>query len=587
MIHKGKVLVLGSALVAIAAIILLLNSVRSSRLGATGGWTKVAEEGEYQFFAPSPDGRWIAAVEQQSGNLVLCDFANRRFQPLTHKAPNVRDGAWSACFSRDGKSVAYEWSSPNGPQVWLAGLDDRSDHLLLQEPKITRASPIDWSPDGTRILLKTVESDGGIRFALASVPGGTLVPIDLGSYRRIGQLLFSPDGAELWFDALDPARRSSRGIFALSLDGFRCRTLLQEKYNAQIAAIAADRKRLTILSDRGGDYGLWNVSILADQVLGIPELAEADIGPILPLGSTSDGTLYYKIFADSVSVQLATLDLPARKLSSPLKRLQGNYIGHISPAFSADGTRLSFVAWKTSFESLIGIRSIDGTVRELELDLNQFSRPIWRDGQRLVVFGSGKGKTGFFELNADTGTLELLMDATTAEATGEGAWSRDGSVWFNRYASPRRGLFRHDFRKGSRSMLFSPAEPEAVQQNISLSPDGANLAFSVRGGGASKVMVIPAEGGPARVLWAFEESAGNRPALLDWLADSLGMLVARTTGDNSGELWLVPINGQPASRIEFPDVAIRSLRLSADGKTLACVTGANRIELRKRKIAPL
>jgi hypothetical protein len=107
--------------------------------------------------------------------------------------------------------------------------------------------------------------------------------------------------------------------------------------------------------------------------------------------------------------------------------------------------------------------------------------------------------------------------------------------------------------------------------------------FAVREGRTVRLIVMPAEGGPAKPIWSFEEPAGNRPVPLDWLPDASALLVARSTGANS-ELWLVPTNGEGAARIDFPEMPLRTLRLSPDGKTLACVSGTNRTELRKLKL---
>jgi Tol biopolymer transport system component len=580
----GKTLATVAAVAALSvALVFLLRSVLPGRNGDSGEGQKVAEEGEYQFFAPSPDGRYIAAVELQSGNLVLCDFASRNFRLLTHKPPNVRDGAWSASFSRDGRTIAYEWSGPQGPQIWLAGLDNRSDHLLYQAPQVTRASPVEWSPNGASIIVQTVGTDYRVQFGLLAVASGIFTPLPLDKYQRVGRIIFSPDGTELWFDARIHPHPGKRGIFAVSLDGARQRTLLVDDCSSYIGGLSPDRSQIAIISDRDGTYGLWKVSLDGGMRFGRPELVVNGTGPITPLGVTKDGALFHTSYADSPSIYLAKLDPGKKSLLSPPKRLERKYLGHVSPAFSADGTKLSYIAWRTAFEPLIGILAGEGQLRELEVGLDQFVRPSWRDNRRLVLYGSGQGQTGYFELDTETGALGFLLDASAAEANGEGAWSRGGDIWYNRFGNPRRGIFRYDFRTGIRTNLYTPvAESETVQPNVSLSPDGVSLAFCIReSSGTLKIMAIPAAGGNARPLWSFDESSGNRAIPLEWLPDSKRLLVARSLGENANELWQVPADGSAPEKIDFPNIPVRSLRVSADGKTLACVTGANRIELRK------
>ncbi len=117
---------------------------------------KLFTEGDLlQAWSPSPDGRSVAATSLTTGGLILRDVDGGKIHPITTgRAPGFGGTSWvySASFSPDGRRLAYEWL--NGPysELRLIGADGFGERTLFRST-LTRATPLDWSLDGKRLLV--------------------------------------------------------------------------------------------------------------------------------------------------------------------------------------------------------------------------------------------------------------------------------------------------------------------------------------------------------------------------------------------------------------------------------------------------
>lgn len=100
-----------------------------------------------------------------------------------------------------------------------------------------------------------------------------------------------------------------------------------------------------------------------------------------------------------------------------------------------------------------------------------------------------------------------------------------------------------------------------------LAPDGSMVAFVQRWRGASAIMVVPALGGPERIVTSSPEPAPGRGlggGCYDWLADSSGVVFVGA----DGELWQQLIGGAPA-RLTDLERSCRAPSCSPDGAFVA------------------
>ena len=577
-----------SILATLATLSLLIywRSASPGRSGAGFVTRYISDEGEkFQFFSVSPDGQWIAARDEQSGNLVLCDFKNGKTRWLTHRPATVQASVWGAVFSPDCKTVAYLWAAPQNQDIHedirLVGIDGRNDRLLFKNPS-ANVSLADWSAHGSNILIYLSFRDHTTQLASVSVTTGSLTVLTAPSMRGLDHAIFSPDGKELWFDTIQEGENISRGIFARALAGGQEHALVADQSNNYLAGVSADGRYLAFVSDRTGRYGLWVMHVTGASHSEPPELRVDDIGSIGPLGMTRNGGLYHVLGTGFQTVYVAELDLKRRTtISGPRNVVKANLFGaHRFPSWSANGEELSFIGSKNRSDPLLAFYSTTShAVRELPIRLNSLNRPQWRTSHSIVGFGVGEGKVGYFEIDSRTGDARLLIDAETVGTRFEGVWSSDGNMWYNRFGQWKRGLFRYSFRDRKTEKLFVPKPgTEMGLENLALSPDGRTLAFQIRdqqnlpGYDRGTLMLLDTRGGEPRPLWSARRPDAFLFGAFTWLPDSKALLVARTRGEAS-ELWLVPINGAAPEKIEFPAVSIRNLRMNRDGKTIAFHSG--------------
>jgi dipeptidyl aminopeptidase/acylaminoacyl peptidase len=97
-------------------------------------------------YAPSPDGKYLAYVSEESGwsNIYLMDLVTGKSRCLIGEAAEHHDLQWSP----DGSKLAYLTSKNSTLTVHLATLDGK--HEALDEGQFVCAG-LGWSPDGTRL----------------------------------------------------------------------------------------------------------------------------------------------------------------------------------------------------------------------------------------------------------------------------------------------------------------------------------------------------------------------------------------------------------------------------------------------------
>jgi len=107
---------------------------------------------------PSPDGKYLAFVDWTAGNLAIQDLATGSTRLLT------KDGAWGdnsryaefSAWSRDSKRIAFTWTvsgvKENRSELRIVSLSGEAAPRAIPIPCERGIIPLDWSPDGSRIL---------------------------------------------------------------------------------------------------------------------------------------------------------------------------------------------------------------------------------------------------------------------------------------------------------------------------------------------------------------------------------------------------------------------------------------------------
>jgi Tol biopolymer transport system component len=556
------------AAVALTAIVAIFLTSRPDTFHGTGSRLLLTEQDE-EAWTTSPDGRYLAVSAYDTDDLVLRDLGSGKVRQVTHGA-----GRCWAVFSPDGKRIAFVRSlSRTESELHIIGADGNGERTLFRNPQ-AHPYPLDWSPDGRQILVRLLRDDTTAELVSISAEDGAVQPLRVPRQTQLNRALFAEDSSSIVFDA-HSAGESRTEIHRLSRDGKES-TLVGRPGSNWLIAWSPDRRRLVFFSDRKGTAGIWSTSV-SGGAAGEPRELAPNVGRWTPLGITRTGSLLYRSEADTLDVYTAVLDLAAGRTVTAPAPVMDRFMGtHAYPNWSEDGRRLVFESNRTApaQPALILYEPVSGLKRELTIDLARLMRPQWTaHGTSIMVVGQAKdGETGQYRIDPATGKATLFMTSKDLQAPYEGAWSADGRIYFNRYMDWRRGLFRLNVRTRERRVIYVP--PPGVDlgtENLALAPDGRTLAFHARNDAAKSaaLMVVPAEGGAARPLLTVTLPERFLYGSFTWTPDSRAILAARTRGAVS-EIWQVPVDGTPPSKIDFPyQMRILSLRLNPDGKTIA------------------
>ena len=586
--RRTVIRVAGATLAAAAAIsAAVFLSGRTATIQGTASRQLLNEGNTVTVRRPSPDGRFVAATSWDTGDLILRDVNTGRIRRLTHKVTawsSHPGGVYGAAFSPDGRRIAYDWAnSRTDDELRVIGTDGTGERTLYRNSN-SFANPVDWSPDGSQILVKLWSIDNTERFALISTVNGSVQFPRIPEGTRIREALFDAGGNGLVFST-PKARNAGSEIHRLSFAGVESTLVASTANSNEIVGWSADRRRLIFSSDRRGHTGIWAIAVADQGAQGEPQELVPDASNWDLLGITRTGSLLYRLDADSVDVYTAILDLAAGRTVSPPQRVMDRFIGSYAyPNWSEDGRRLVFWSRHDPRQpGLVIYEPQSGTKREVQVDLRRISRPQWVEhGAAIMATGETRdGILGQFRINPATGAARLFISVQDLESGFEGAWSADGKTQFNRYTDFRRGIFRLNMETQERRVLYvPPPEVDVGTENLALSPDGRTLAFHARNDSAqtASLMLLPVDGGPPRTLLTIRRPEAFIFGSFTWTPDSRRVLAARTQ-NNVSEIWQVPVDGSPPARIDFPAMRVVTLRLNPDGRTIAFQSGSDRSEI--------
>ena len=191
---------------------------------------------------PQRDGGFVFARDRggdENAQLYLYRAQDRSLSLLT----DGRSRHGGAIWSRDGQRLAFAGNARDGiaTDIYIAEMGAAAPASGAQRPAPRLAvaaqgenwSPVDWSPDGSQLLLLATSSVTDARLYLADVASGAFRLLSLGGTTGktgprtgIGSARFSADGRGIWFTAelggefqqlrfLDLADGSLRALTAL------------------------------------------------------------------------------------------------------------------------------------------------------------------------------------------------------------------------------------------------------------------------------------------------------------------------------------------------------------------------------------
>ena len=341
-----------------------------------------------------------------------------------------------------------------------------------------------------------------------------------------------------------------------------------------------DGDAIVFASDRSGKTGLWAIHVEEGTPVGAPQLVKPDMGKVVPLGFSRDGSYYYGVSGQTEDVYVAELDPQTAALSGEPTRLIERFVGsNLAGAWSSDGRQLAYVSRRGPGPPVEGPGSMAVVIRSLEngeereffssLTLNR-RRPIVRwfpDSQSLLLYANdNRGRHALHRMDAHTGTTTLVRTGlgTPGYVFQPPALSPDGrTVYF---------IDRHEDDTGTRSIMFYDLETDRLAElyrsptallSLALSKDGTRLAF-LTSERHNRFSVIPTRGGTPREIFREAEFYSVAAQSLEWTYDDRFILFIRRQEDGGTvtgeELWRVPSeSGEPQKLLSMNGLAFPSV----------------------------
>ena len=532
----------------------------------------------------SPDGRLISYVSYDGPeglNLMLHDLVSGKDRPLTTVDWNG-GAAYSSTFSRDGRELAYGWRSygPGGPinEIRVVRVDNTGNvkpRTIYTNDDVELFHPTDWSPDGRTLAVSVRRKDRTQHIALVGVSDGSYRALrTTEGWRSSNKIFFSPDGAYLAYDLPTSDTDQTRDIFILATDASSL-TAVPDPADDVVMGWSPDGRHVLFASDRNGKTGLWAMPVTKGKPLGgPPTLVKPDIGSTESQGLTASGTLHVVKDASTVSFQVAPIDLERGRLSGAavLQVFRSE-----PPAWSADGTRLAYMARSANGLPFLGIHSIEpNQVRQLQPRLSYFPHPRWMpDGRSVVVWGRDiKGEGVIERIDVETGRETFIArarDIQQVQVASDGRTIYYQDDFYSGGARPGR-VIEHDLVTGAEKEVQGRqpggATPDArttVQVRADRNSKTSTVTFQSVGGGEPRTVTVAAVLDGGRGVFATPDGQA---------------VLAASSDERSRMLWLIPASGTPR-KLDIDTSSWRGpdFRLSPNGRHIAFFTGQDAREV--------
>jgi serine/threonine protein kinase/Tol biopolymer transport system component len=535
-----------------------------ARKGSTANMKiiRLTVNGKAENAAISPDGKTVVYVVRQGGqrSLWLRQVATNSNVQIV---PPAEINICRQTFSPDGNYIYYQAEDKNNPYG-----------ALFQVPALggvprkilsNIASPITFSPDGTRIafIRNDNAATGEDHLMIANVDGSTERKLAV----RKGTTFFpgngpswSPDGK-----VIASAVGSYAGGFHLTVGYVDVATGEQKDNTKKFFDVG----RVSWLSDgsgvlvNAGEQGaainqIWMISYPSGDARTITHDLNDYGGTSLSADSKSLVTVQFNATSN---VWIA----PANDLMHGKQITSGQLEGYRGLAWTPDN-RIVYTSLASGNRNL-WIMNADGTSqKQLTSDPKPDDSPkVSRDG-RYIVFNSDRGALpSIWRMDIDGGNLKQITNQEDylLDITPDGR-----SIVFTSWRTTRQTLWRASIDGG-----------EAVQiSNLfitsgSLSPDGTLVACWYRDekpNSPARLMILPITGGEPIRTFEMPPTASGYPT---WSPDGKSIIVydQRTGTPN---LWSQPLDGGPMKQLtDFKPDGLFARDLSPDGKSMALSRG--------------
>lgn len=245
----------------------------------------------------SQNGRYLSFVDQETGNLTLCDLAGGKTRHLTRRelTGTFNEYAEKPVISPDAKRIAYGWQNrKGGSELRIVGIDGSGNRVLLSDEKFINIRPAAWTADARQILACLVRADLTAQIVFVSVSDGSVRPIkELGS-QWPDPIKLSPDGRYAVYSLIQDHRHPDRDIFLYNLEEKIVTPLVVQPGDDLLLDWTPDGKNILYTSHQAGTSDIWILAIRQGNPYPPAGRPKSNVGQMYPVGFTRTGAFYFE-----------------------------------------------------------------------------------------------------------------------------------------------------------------------------------------------------------------------------------------------------------------------------------------------------
>lgn len=204
-------------------------------------------------------------------------FDPERSRSVQFTTDQIRNQGFS--WSRDGQMIA--WAAAGwGDADYTIYMADPADPTTAQEVLQGEGamSPVDWSPDGSRLLIGRYFSINEARLYVLDIEQGTLTQINPDETNAYGAARFSASGDSIFVVTDEGAE--FRRIMEIPVDGGEKRVVAEHDWDVQAMALSPDGSVIAYTTNEGGISEIYIINAATGESLPGPDLPVGLIGGI-------------------------------------------------------------------------------------------------------------------------------------------------------------------------------------------------------------------------------------------------------------------------------------------------------------------
>jgi Tol biopolymer transport system component len=441
--------------------------------------------------SPSSDGRYLTFTDWDTGDLAIRELSTGETRRLTNKGSFMPPMAFAlnSRISPDNKLIAYSWMNKYGTyDLRLIGTDGSAERTLYSTEDI-EAYPHEWSRDGKHIATFFYgNKDKDQQIVWISVEDGSVRVLKtmLEGQGTSSGVSHSPDDRYIVYDHPAKEDPANFDIYLLATDGSGEIPLVEHPANDQVLGWAPGGKEILFMRDYLGSWDVWTIPVANGKPVGSPKRILSDVGRIIPMGFTEEGSFYFSNMTRRFNVEVAPFDPNTGTIQEQSGRtfLGSNY----EAVWSPDGNYLAFINEQAGNGSsgfyhrplhILNLKT--GEERELASDF-EATVPRWSpDGNSVLITGYDNKKSdqkdyngGVYKIDVQDGHVselvqfpplqDFLLDVWWNNSVAD--WSKDGKSIF--YLN-RGIIIMRDLESGTEKQLY---QNKNLVRLLKLSPDG-------------------------------------------------------------------------------------------------------------------